>query len=531
MRRRLLLAAAVVLAALATAQAASALTRPQATAAALKVLRPQAEKAPVVVFALPSALPASAVVTEGGTATADKPRSAPGVRVGRRAWLFWEDKLPHARFEHASRLVLIDDSTGRVVRDKALLWQPLVNNRLPAFLATPAAYDSSSFRVFSSIPAVKAKATRSTAGVPEWRSVVFDDKLPANAFDDDCMITTGLRNDPSFKQDFIDLEAFASRIGLRAFHVSGNPPTGKALAANINHLVDVTKCKDIFIYLDGHGYKRGTPAVTTGKIANADGSTTTTTVTAKQLYRITLDHPRTTFKIKIDSCYSGRFQSFLSDAKNVIALETSSAADEPSWSTLTEPVTEPDGTVVNPGDVRENDGHGEFTNGNLAGLEKFVTSQAEVTLAVNAGGSFLAHMLARAYDLGAGSDFARVIGLTHPQLTTRTPPVTGPAPPPPPTPLTADATASYHHFGPGSSQACLIVTGTKGATVKVTATSTHGFSSSETATIGDSGTVDVTFPIFEYDTYSFDATVQLGSQTVHLTKTVDVTPAQGPGCP
>ena len=350
--------------------------------------------------------------------------------------------MPYARFEHPSRLLLVDDATGKVVRDKSLLWYPLVSGRVPAFLAGPAAYRSAAFRVFSSIPAVKAKAVRRTAGAPAFRSVVFDDKLPADAFADDCMITTGLRNDPSFSQDFVDLEAFAARIGLRAFHVSGNPPTGKALEANVNHLVDVTKCKDIFIYLDGHGYKRGTPAVQTGKVNNADGSTTSTVVTAKNLLRIALNHPRTTFKIKIDSCYSGRFQSFLSDAKNIIALETSSGTDEVSWSTLTEPVTQSDGTVVNPGDIRENGGHGEFTNGNLAGLEKFVTSQAEVTLAVNAGGSLLAHMLARAYDLGAGADFARVSGLTHPQLTTRNPPVTGPAPPPPPTPLVADANGS-----------------------------------------------------------------------------------------
>jgi hypothetical protein len=82
-----------------------------------------------------------------------------------------------------------------------------------------------------------------------------------------------------------------------------------------------------------------------------------------------------------------------------------------------------------------------------------------------------------------------------------------------------------------SDRSIVIVTGTKGATVRVTATSGHGFSGSETATIGDSGTVDVTFPIFQYDMYSFDVTVQLGTQTVHLTKSVDVTPDQGPGCP
>ena len=67
--------------------------------------------------------------------------------------------------------------------------------------------------------------------------------------------------------------------------------------------------------------------------------------------------------------------------------------------------------------------------------------------------------------------------------------------------------------------------------MEVKATGTHGYSGTQTATIGDSGNVDVKFAIFEFDTYSFDITVRLGTQTVHLTKSVVVTSAQGPGCP
>jgi hypothetical protein len=57
------------------------------------------------------------------------------------------------QFEHPSILLLIDDTTGRVVRREDESFFPLVNGAPPSFLA-PASYSSTRYRVFANEPVI-----------------------------------------------------------------------------------------------------------------------------------------------------------------------------------------------------------------------------------------------------------------------------------------------------------------------------------------------------------------------------------------
>ena len=43
-------------------------------------------------------------------------------RIGKCAWLYWQDLVPYAGFEHRSEMLLLDDRTGRVLQRRKLLY-------------------------------------------------------------------------------------------------------------------------------------------------------------------------------------------------------------------------------------------------------------------------------------------------------------------------------------------------------------------------------------------------------------------------
>ncbi len=408
--------AAALVAALVLAGGADALTRQQANAIALKTLRPQALKGPTILFGLPQALPATAVVVEAGSPKITAVPFIPkGTATGKAAWLFWVDQAAYARFLHPSRLLLVDDGTGRVLRNVAMSLYPLVDGKPPAFLATPKGYEASATRVYSNLP----KGTSSTRAPAHTAAPTFTRAVPARALRDDCLISIGLRDDPNFAGDFRGMSGWARSVGLRAFRPNAGPggtaSGGAELRSGVRDLVEDERCKDILIFISGHGYaaaNSAAPAVQTGVPAAGAPWIGVNGPTLKAILR---DHPSTTFKIKIDSCYSGRFVPELRGEANLLVLETASSSTEVAWSKLPARFRAPDGRVLDT-PARVNPGRGEFTNGNLAGLTAFFASATEVATAQDRGGSLLAAALVRAFTLGAGSDAARALGLTQPQL-------------------------------------------------------------------------------------------------------------------
>ena len=123
-----------------------------------------------------------------------------------------------------------------------------------------------------------------------------------------------------------------------------------------------------------------------------------TGVTADDVERIVEANPTTTFKLKIDSCFSGRFiEALTQNGKprhaNLLIIEASSAADQISLSRGTRFRNEAYPQRL-----------GTFTRGNLVGLTTWASSPEEVQSSAALGGSLLAHALERAFVLGRSAN-------------------------------------------------------------------------------------------------------------------------------
>jgi hypothetical protein len=169
------------------AGSSNAIPRKRAVVIALKALAPTKVKGSVVVYGLPTPLAAGTIVSEAGpsgTARTSKLKGRAQLvtrvrswKTTKKAWLFWMDLAPGAYWSHPTKLVLVDDATGRVTASAKLGWWPLVNGRPAAFVVKPA-----SFRVFSKLPKrVTAGSTRTTASAraPD---------VPRFVFEKDCIV-------------------------------------------------------------------------------------------------------------------------------------------------------------------------------------------------------------------------------------------------------------------------------------------------------------------------------------------------------
>lgn len=330
----------------------------------------------------------------------------------------------------------------------------------------------------------------------------------------------GLFADPMFRPDFAGLESFARSVGLRTFYAgararpySSRPladrsgANGDDLERNVDWLADRERCKDIFIFLDGHGSRTGGGSVTTGEDK---------WVFPANLSIILGAHPNVTFKVKIDACFSGKFLDpahGLKERANLLVLEVSSSASEASYSSLDGmEITGPDGNPV----VSEtpNGGRGEFTNGNIAGMRTFTSSLGEVSAAQEAGGSLLVRMIARSFVRGARSDRARQAGWTHPQIYENFRDTT----PPPAPPATVTATVSHTHpAGADSSYVCEKVTAPPGYGLSLSVSGPAGYLEKRLTTLpGGTGAKEHIFSlgITSYGSYTFSLTATGGGKTV-----------------
>lgn len=543
MAKRTLVAAAAVLAALAFGvQPAAAIDRAQAVKIALATLAPQKQKGRVVVFATPSAVPKGSSLVEAGPRKLRRGafEIAAPLTTG-KLWLVWADLAYGARFQHPSRLVLVDDR-GRASTPQRLVWWPLVNGKAPF---GGAGYGRQRHAVWSNVPKRAARRAPATTRGPARTA-----PLPAGATRDDCLITIGLKNDPQFKQDFPGLAGAFRRLGVRVFnpgHPSGADADGRDLADAVDLITKPPhNCKDVILYIDGHGYETGPTGVLVGY-----RYTPTVIRRGKQWYRmeartvsaadvegILRDHRETTFKVIVDACYSGRFVLDLpkSENPNLLALETASRADEVSWSHLRTVTV--DGVVYesrtnNPGNASATaQGRGEFTNGFIAGLTAAAASADEVAAAQGKGGSLLARLIARAAELGKNQDLARWAGLTVPRSGGAYGGASDPGTPAPPTSpaFTIGGSGWYQHFT-GKSAICVRFDTTAAKPNAATTVTVSGGSvlgpRTRTTRLDSRGEGTARFEIDEYGTYSVEVSVTAGGRTVTRTFTITVTAAAG----
>lgn len=404
------------------ADAVPSLARTQADAIAVRVLRPQADKREVILFGLPKPLPAGSVVV-----AADPPKGRLGRRAKQRvaplaspAWLYWLDRMPDAAFSHPSEYLLIDDRSGRVTRRAAIGWYPSVNGAPPAFLASDSAYESARYRVYARLE----RATRRTASVVRTRppSVV-----PKAAFKNDCTLMVGDYHGPGFAQDFKALSEWGTSTGIRSFYTTQTgprkeapatsevAPSGSTLRTNVDTLVDKLDCTDILLFLDGHGTAEG--AGPPGVISSSDVTVeldgrvekVAVGVSADDVATVIKRHPAIGFKLKVNSCYSGRFLDELAPGgkpklENLLIAESASGASEASY--FGRDTYGADGKTKKPPRPDNPDDLSEFVNQNVTGLYSWASSQTEVAASVAAGGSLLANALERAFALGRPANAA-----------------------------------------------------------------------------------------------------------------------------
>jgi hypothetical protein len=394
--------------ALASAPAASAsIGRARADKLAIAILHPGRSSGPTVVFALPSPVSAGASVFEAKPATRIHSR-----RLAHPTWLFWEDQQYQALFTHPSVLLLIDAQTGRVVRQSRLDYFPLINGRRPAFLATSAAYRDPRNWVFSGhLPLVKARtrAARTASLGPV--------EIAPGELKHDCLVMIGDREEPILKGSFAAMLDWARQIRLPAY------PDQATSVATLHSTVAVANgngCDDVFLFIAGHGEPavHGSAGVDLDShagpisVKQPDGTWTIDEhkLTPQDLKALVDANPQIDFKIKIESCYSGRFANVLTVddplnpghripyAENLSVLELSSPADKPSYAQIKLFKIKLPGHKAT-GGVPVNDnphGAGEFANGNFHGLQEWARSQTEI----NKTDGDLAQGIADAFTLG-----------------------------------------------------------------------------------------------------------------------------------
>lgn len=398
--------------ALALPSPALAITKKQATSAALAALAPQRQKGRVVVYTLGRALGAREVVTSADPRAPARRRFTP---PGRRRWFFWMDLLNGAMFAHPSVAVTIDDRTGRVLERNRLAFYPLVDGKVPPYLRSLAAMRARRWQVYSNVPrAAKAGVAGAVAGIPGSFKPGGGNgpfAVPKSRFARDCLIEIGDNSEP-FRGGYRAMRSFARDVGIRRIRAR---PSAAGLRRAVDRAIKGAKgrepCNDVLVYLAGHGMPPpaqggGEAQVVVDPRYEVDGNVARNRskgVTPKDLADLLDDHPAVDFKIKIVSCFSGRFVGPLEGKRNLRVIETSSSATHESYFDVAGAQMD-DGTLVQ--DASENPtGADEFTNGNVHGLYDWARDQAFET--ANGAENDLARGIEESFARGAGQDFGR----------------------------------------------------------------------------------------------------------------------------
>ncbi|HEX8087085.1 MAG TPA: hypothetical protein VF529_22595 [Solirubrobacteraceae bacterium] len=431
MRRAWLLALGLLL--LAATPADGAVTRTQATKIAKRAVRGDTTNASQM-YGFRRPLARGSVVTEGGIPNRLLRRAkrrgntlrarVPAVRLRRPAWIFWHEPAPGAGFQHPSTIVLVDALSGRA-RERHISWWPVVNRKrlLP--------------------PGVRP--VRRRAVPPAAWSAAFVPGLR-----NDCIVTIGDRTDPYFTKGLAAVTRMGNSIGVPVA-AAGRV---RDLLPKIDELARRDPpCTDVMIYIAAHGWA---PPGSDAKLANGQpvGQSQEARVTIKstvtggaspvveeeflevsEIRGILRSRPNLTFKLVVESCFSGRWTSAMAEPNLRVTL-TSSRTSEVTFLAVTHaqagrqtggqlewntdaPVGEPDAEGDPP----------PFTNGLTQAVDQWSESAEE-----RAKGEDLGEALGYAGTHREG-DRARALGWQHGQTDDRTdrrPHATQPSAQPPP---------------------------------------------------------------------------------------------------
>jgi hypothetical protein len=295
------------------------------------------------------------------------------LKLRERAWMFWENLQPLARYEHASVVLLISARGGRVLARAPFLSYPELNGKPAAFTAS----HSRKLLVYAR-NAEKHHKRRLTKG--QLAALVLASEGARNAVrsagkahkadvSHSTLITlvdhVGGGTGETFENEQSAVSYTFARHGVSTEDVL----TVNALSAAVQGAATDGKT-NITIYLDGHGASaEGGAAIPTIGLGHNMGY-----VNSDDLTAIVRAHPEVQFNFIIDSCYSGRFVDPLKAESNVGVVMTSSTGTQKSSSPLqleydTGPTTEDGGRglVIKNG---PSEGYGGLVVGSGTGAAK-----------------------------------------------------------------------------------------------------------------------------------------------------------------
>ncbi len=450
--RGTLAVAVMLLLGLVVAAPAGAIARARAERIALKVLDPGRTPGAVVV-GLPGPLKASDYVFSAGVPadpiglTTKQGRLGDELsfrervrRIGRSAWLFWEDLEPGSDYEHPSRLLLIDARSGRVLEEQTLYFYPLLDGHVPAFVS---AETNPRYAVYPK-PRGRAASAQAADHAATTTSLGTFSVLPARAaaggpFPGSCTVLIGDRHDPlrgektlsNFGGDMAAMAAVAKDNGIPAY----NATNSENLATEVSKAI-ADGCTDVLIFLAGHGlpgpgttmvdgepvrftYPQGAVIVNSDPLSDMAHNTTLTPeddpepvsvpiVTASDIAGIVKAHKEAHFKLLVDSCFAGRFEEVVRDEPNVVMFAAAAAAGEPGKRYLdTYIVNGKEETNTTPDPYHA----GSWVDGFTRALEA-LTSSAETLLLFD--GNLEGALKYAADHAKEDGDVAALSGLTHP---------------------------------------------------------------------------------------------------------------------
>lgn len=311
------------------------------------------------------------------------------ITLRKPAWFFWIDDDPKAMFEHSTRYVLIDATSGKVKvlkRD----WWPVIKGKAPWF--EYAAYWKASSWAYSTLPVPPAATARRGATVSKATVVP---RIRTAASTTECAVLIDGAGDAK-AGTVADVNGMEKTIGTTFGY------TTKALRPPNNNKADFEKavadliadgCKDVLLFISSHGGKES--------VQMGGGN-----YTAADMKKLIEANPTIGFKVVVEACKSGSWVTPLG-GKALIVI-TSTDSEKPSYSADPDTAADP-----NPGDTGT-----EFTSGLIEDLELIPKTPAllqRVQECVAKGKSIMVCKLEIAFESAVAKDEDAAAGREVPQ--------------------------------------------------------------------------------------------------------------------
>lgn len=342
------------------------------------------------------------------------------IEIGSSAWFFWIDDEPGARFDHPTRFVLVDRSSGEITVHDANWWPVL--DGTPLWISANDYWDEDQW-VHGSESGRRATIELPPALAGEPCQPGFGTALVINGHDD------GESGAEDMAFDTANMTQTLEGLGFGVTQAGEGGSVAKdQVGAWLEQKAKELKAGDnLVVYITGHGSQVSDEF--SGTLGHGDAGGIYSGLLAQNLAKF---DPGVEIIVIVDACHSG---AMLADLNCVADLAISAARDDQSsWSDIDDSWL----SIFGGGDVDSEDQGGEFTSALARSMNEIIgdpalRQQVENT-ANNEGGSFMGALLTdaglreRDYDLAyqrgwAEPQFRAGAAKTRPVIGDPTPPV------------------------------------------------------------------------------------------------------------